>query len=494
MAKTAKTTKKTTATIDQVSIRLYRAGTGDCFLLQFKAGATVKCKMMIDCGCILGARKDFEPWLENIKEVTGGKIDILVVTHEHADHINGFKACSDLFDELTFDKVWFSWTEDESDDVANDLRRNHSKLNLALHAAVTQLNGLVKEEYYEKQFQDEFQSNLMVEGKKHFIHSLDQLNSLNMNQTLGAAARDVPSMVDLFTDFKIIKEDTKVEFLSPGELLKQVAKLPGMRIFVLGPPRDTSLLNITEADGEHFDKREKKSTKDFAFAAAILGDGNGTDVIPFESEYELGDHHSDIKEDYEKNNAWQKIDTDWLYTAGSLALRYERSINNTSLALAFQFEDSERVLLFPGDAEFGNWKSWHDLEWTIKVDGKNKKVNAEYLLNNTVFYKIGHHCSQNGSASRLGVDMMTHEDLTVMAPLNFAKIQTGWLNTMPNDLLCASLIAKTKGRFYFSGDRNELMPNIKTKRVTVKKSHEAILNKLNKEFDGEVFIDCNIEG
>lgn len=491
MAKATKSTKKANAPIDKVVIRMYRAGTGDCFLLQFKAGAKTTCNMMIDCGCILGGRADFEPWVKNIREMTGGIIDILVVTHEHADHINGFDRCKDLYNAFTFKKVWFAWTEDEEDELANDLRRNHTKLKMALQLAIRQLTGMVSDKYYESLFAGEYQGNLMVKGRQHFIRSLEMLNTLNL-PAAAASGGKVPGMTKLFTDFKIIKPHTEVEYLAPGDLLNNLAELPGMRVFVLGPPQDASLLDITEEHGENFEQRRDPSSIGFAFASALTDKG---DILPFEPLFEQGAAPEPLRTAYEQTEDWRRIDHDWLYTAGSLALRYEGSINNTSLALAFQFEESERVLLFPGDAEFGNWKSWHEgLEWTIKVEGKNRKVNATYLLNNTVFYKIGHHCSQNGSASRLGVDLMTHEDLVAMAPLNFRKIQTGWLNTMPNDLLCASLIAKTRGRLYFSGDRSQLMPNIKTDRVTVKKTHEQTLNTVNKKFDGKIFIDCEITG
>jgi hypothetical protein len=192
---------------------------------------------------------------------------------------------------------------------------------------------------------------------------------------------------------------------------------------------------------------------------------------------------------------WRKIDYDWLYSAGSLAMRYERSINNTSLALAIQFEDSEKVLLFPGDAELGNWESWHDgLEWPVIINGQTLKKRADYFLGKTVFYKVGHHMSQNGTAKGKGIEMMTGTELTAMGTLDFRKINDGWLNTMPNDLLCAQLIQKTEGKFYFTGDRSKILPNIKTDRVTVKKTHETNLNKLNKPFDGQFFIECEIGG
>jgi hypothetical protein len=54
------------------------------------------------------------------------------------------------------------------------------------------------------------------------------------------------------------------------------------------------------------------------------------------------------------------------------------------------------VLLFPGDAEFGNWESWHDaLEWPVNIGGETVTKNAEYFLNKTIFNKAGYRLSQN---------------------------------------------------------------------------------------------------
>jgi hypothetical protein len=268
---------------------------------------------------------------------------------------------------------------------------------------------------------------------------------------------------------------------------------------VLGPPKNTDYLDLEHREDGNFDKREKKSKMDFALVSALAtSDSVGsTSQLPFETEYEKPFEAATqvMKKFYDTSGDWRKIDNDWLFSAGGLAMRYEASINNTSLALAIQFEDSERVLLFPGDAELGNWESWHDgLEWSVKINDKTVKRKVDYFLNNTVFYKIGHHVSQNGTAKGKGIEMMTSPDLTVMATLDFRKINDGWLNTMPNDLLTAELIKKSEGKLYFTGERNKIMPNVKTDRVTIKKTHEATLNKLNKPFDGEFYIECEITG
>ena len=475
---------------------MYRAGTGDFFVLQFKKGTTQSFTMMIDCGCINGSKEEFKPLVEDLETYTRGVIDLLVVTHEHADHINGFQKSADIFNKIKFKKVWFAWTEDEQDAIANDYRANHSEMALALNGAVNKLNGLADTKYYESLFATEANGDAMLAGRKQFIRSLTDLNGLNIN-TAAAAGTPKPTMVQLLRDYKVIKPNTKIEFLEPGDVKTNLPGAKGISFFVLGPPRSQVYLNRTEKEGESFDKREQKSTLDVALIEALnAGDTVGGDMhLPFDAAFEADARNNVYGDRYEHGGDWRKIEYDWLYNAGSLALRYERSINNTSVALAIRFDASEKVLLFPGDAEFGNWESWHDaLEWPVKINGEIVTKKAEYFLNNTVFYKVGHHLSQNGTAKGKGVAMMNSDSLAAMVTLDFKKIQTGWLNTMPNDLLGAELIRKTKGKLFFVGDRNQILPNIKTNRVTIRKDDEDNLNKLNEPFDGEFFIDYTVNG
>ena len=118
--------------------------------------------------------------------------------------------------------------------------------------------------------------------------------------------------------------------------------------------------------------------------------------------------------------------------------------NNLSLVLAIQFEESGKVMLFPGDAELGSWESWHDIEWNDSLPGED--VATEELLNNTVFYKVAHHVSHNGTAQSIGLEMMEHPDLIAMATLNYDVISNGWKTTMPNRAIVKELLERTKGR------------------------------------------------
>ena len=483
-----------TGKITKIQIRMYRVGTGDFFMLLFKKGDKVSYKMMIDCGCINSGKDDFLPKLNDLDLLTNKVIDLLIVTHEHTDHINGFEKCSDLFDKYTFKKVWFAWTEDDNDPIANDYRANYSKLGLGINKATEELKGLYG--YYKTLYSNEVGGDLMLEGKQQFIQSLTSLDDLIPLKGF-AIGQPLPSMTELFRSYNIIKDDTVVEYFEPGNVVDDILGAEGIRFYVLGPPRDRVFLNKTEAEGETFEQREKKSTIDFSFLSAIGATETygSAATLPFEPEFEAAPDNKGIQKVYREGGEWRKIDYDWLYSAGALAMRYERSINNTSLALAIQFEDSERILLFTGDAEIGNWESWHkDLEWPVKINGRIVQKKADYFLNNTVFYKVGHHLSQNGTAKGKGIEMMTNTDLTSMASLDFKKINKGWLSTMPNDLLGAELIRKTKGKLLFAGDHERIMENIKTDRVTVKKEHEKTLIALNTKFNGKDFIEYEVQG
>ena len=104
--------------ITHAEVRMYRMGTGDCFALKFFAGkgeANVKYKMMIDCGVWQGSKDRLTPFVEDLKTYFNNEIDLLVVTHEHVDHVLGFQRCSDLFTtDFNVKKIWMGWSEDDS--------------------------------------------------------------------------------------------------------------------------------------------------------------------------------------------------------------------------------------------------------------------------------------------------------------------------------------------------------------------------------------------
>jgi hypothetical protein len=145
-------------------------------------------------------------------------------------------------------------------------------------------------------------------------------------------------------------------------------------------------------------------------------------------------------QDKDSGPEWRRIDSDWLESAGSLALYLDGDINNTSLVLAIELGEGGKVLLFPGDAQYGNWLSW----------AKTKRGSE--LLTRTVFYKVGHHGSHNATLKEGGLSLMGtaqgFENLVAMIPVDTEKAKTkgkgGW--KMPEDELLEMLIHQTHGR------------------------------------------------
>jgi len=66
-------------------------------------------------------------------------IDLLVITHEHYDHLSGFQALLDT--GVTIGELWMAWTEDPTDSQAQALQDAFGKGRKAL-AVVTKLTTM----------------------------------------------------------------------------------------------------------------------------------------------------------------------------------------------------------------------------------------------------------------------------------------------------------------------------------------------------------------
>lgn len=474
----------------RIAVRMYKTGTGDFFLLRVFNSAKKAFHIIVDCGSYKFNEKVFDEILNEMFILTGGTIDLLIVSHEHKDHIYGFEKGAAIFSKFRFKKVWFAWTEDEHDPFANDLRENYSKIRMAIHEASMKLSGLVDDQYFRNQFQFEANHKELIANTEDFVNSIQWLDDI---ASFSAAKSAGQTMVEKFKTWQIIKKDTEVEFREPGEVIDSLPGLEGIRFFILGPPRDLKALNDEGDEDDYYSKREKSSTFNFELIDALLGKEKSDNkiVYPFEKEYVVV-NSTNLKKQYNKE-LWKCIDSEWLINAGTLALKFERCLNNTSLVFAMQLESNEHILLFPGDAEFGNWNSWFsDLTWNLKDDKKTRKVDAKYILQNTVFYKAGHHLSQNGTPKAKGIDLMTHKELQAFIPVDLDAISSTWKNTMPNDYLGAFLIEKTHGRTYISGSRAKVLKNIQTKRVTIDKKDLTVLEKLNKPFDDKSYVETEV--
>ena len=123
---------------------MYRQGLGDCFLISLPRndGGSRPFYVMIDCGVVLGTPDPgtiMKQVMDNIVEVTGGQIDILVATHEHWDHLSGFVQAAESFDKLKVGQVWLAWTEDEKDELTQKIRKEKDQALTALRMGLSQM-------------------------------------------------------------------------------------------------------------------------------------------------------------------------------------------------------------------------------------------------------------------------------------------------------------------------------------------------------------------
>src|SRR5215210_5889757 len=96
----------------RVRVRMYRQGLGDCFLVTFYTGER-PVHALIDCGTLgtSGGVTMAQVVADIIATTKGpgeakGRLDLLVATHEHKDHVSGFNTERDAFkDQLTVDHV-----------------------------------------------------------------------------------------------------------------------------------------------------------------------------------------------------------------------------------------------------------------------------------------------------------------------------------------------------------------------------------------------------
>src|SRR5260370_14847220 len=104
-------------------VRMFRVGFGDFFLLTVSTAKGDK-HILIDCGVHakdLGSIKDA---VDQMASDCGKELALVIMTHRHADHISGFGTCSDVFSQITVDRVWMPWFEKPDDKAAAKIQQN----------------------------------------------------------------------------------------------------------------------------------------------------------------------------------------------------------------------------------------------------------------------------------------------------------------------------------------------------------------------------------
>jgi beta-lactamase superfamily II metal-dependent hydrolase len=408
-----------------VKVRMYRQGLGDCFLLAFPTESKEPFYMMIDCGVILGtpdAQKVMTDVVNDVFKATGGNIHLLAVTHEHWDHVSGIVQAESVFGKIAIQNVWLAWTEDPNNPLAAKLKAEHAKALQALVAAAQKMRLAGSPSAYG------------VEGLLSFFGE-------GFSATSGGTTRNAMAAIAKFSK-------SGPRFCRPADKPIVLSDVAGARFYVLGPPENEERIRRIDPNKSHPETYGLSLNAASAFFAAAAGAAEFGDPAIKELSFPFDRRHriapGEAKKDaflndlyFDAENNWRKIDSDWLETAGQLALQLDSDTNNTSLVLAIELKDNGKVLLFGADAQVGNWLSWYDQSWN--------GVTAEDLLKRTVLYKVGHHGSHNATLREQGLEKMTSRDLVAMIPVDHAMaVKKRW--NMPFPPLLDRLNNKASGR------------------------------------------------
>src|SRR6202035_4479513 len=321
--------------------------------------------IMIDCGVILGTAEPaplMQRVVADIAKTTGGSVDLLIATHEHWDHFSGFVQAKDELDKMTFDQVWLAWTEDPKDPLAKRIQRERGQAIAALARRAVRLRA------FGAAGSPEVAGAADVEAVRWFFGPGD------LAAATGAAGAKGGTTKDALENARSLGKT--VSYRSPG-MDPVTPKGTDFRLYVLGPPRDEKALkkiNPSKAHPETYGMALSDLPAGLAMGDIAPGLMLDDAAAPFDPMQAFPNASaktmpfSQAKYFGPGAAAWRTIGSTFLDGSSDFALALDSATNNSCLVLAIELKDGD-VLLFPADAQVGNWLSWQSLTW--KVDGKD---------------------------------------------------------------------------------------------------------------------------
>jgi hypothetical protein len=353
-----------------IRIRMYRPGFGDCFLIRFLSEEGPR-HALIDFGAHMhGEIGTMDEIMDDIEAETGKKLAFVIATHAHRDHISGFGKFAARFSEFAIGEVWLPWTDNPKDPDA----RTFAKKHLALYdTLLTHLR---------------LSFGATIENPGAFAMAMDALSNLAGNQKATS---------ELARGFGT---GAGVRYLQAGDKLPRAGGVPGLSAEIQGPSRDKSFLTrMDPPSDQHFLAEPgavSNSLRPFP-QLEIKKDDADYQVILQLGQPVLGDKELEILHGLAEAPVER------------LALALDNVRNNTSLVIAFRYQG--RTMLFPGDAQWGNWQSWIGT------------TEAKDLLSEVDFLKIAHHGSENATPVDV-VNALRTDGLAAVVPTQIKPFPT----------------------------------------------------------------------
>jgi beta-lactamase superfamily II metal-dependent hydrolase len=369
----------------QIRVRMYRVGFGDCFLVSVpvanpSAAAEAHAHILIDCG--VHSRGDIGTIAKAVDDIvseTGGKLSLIIATHAHQDHISGFDRCAAQFSRLAIGQVWLPWTWDPKDARAVKLQKTHAAVTAQLAA--------------------------------HFA-------ALGATASLEATAA-VENLVGNAHALALLKQGFsggRVRYVKAGDQFSaSKSGIPGVSAKILGPPQSEEFLaQMNPPAGQRY------------LAAGPSGSAEWTNVLrPFVSRWCAARDATDMSGLRLTRHDERQLQTQ-AASLEALAFALDQARNNESVVALLVVRN--RYLLFPGDAQYGNWRWWLENE------------NPESILPEICFFKVAHHGSVNATP-KTALEQMSEGKFAAMV-----STQSVPWKSIPRVPLMARLSERTKGK------------------------------------------------
>jgi beta-lactamase superfamily II metal-dependent hydrolase len=332
---------------DKLLIRAYHVGCGDCIYVRIP-GPNDGFHILIDCGK-KGDDKLLKQAIEHLQdELPEGKakgkkrLDLIVATHRHEDHIKGFNP--EWFANIEVRNIWLS--------AAMDPKHPQAKGVQKMRAIATQaMRGL-------------------MESGRALSPEVELLASLY------GVSNDVAD--DLLMERLPAANKIKPKYVHRGQTADEL----GLRL----PPNTAVHILAPEEDIDHYYLGEEADAtlKGFRGFDAVAGDG--APAIGSGARAEAAPMNISAAD-------FRVLQSRMISNALAFAAKESSIQNNLSVVLLIEWK--KRRLLFVGDAEWeGEFKDGrHNGSWNVMWE-KHKKGLLQRPID---FLKIGHHGSINAT-------------------------------------------------------------------------------------------------
>jgi hypothetical protein len=355
----------------EVAVRMYRVGFGDCFLLSLawarapRRGEPRERHVLIDFGTSGHAAggPDQAAIARDIAERCGGRLDVVVCTHRHRDHLSGFgdRDAQAALRSLAPRRVIRPWTDDP-----------------ALSEDATHPRGAVAHRFARALAAGQ---RLGEAGHARFA------GARGLRGEIAALADDQRPNGAALAFLDELAGDGRGRYLAFGDDPGLDELLPGVEVRVLGPPTIERWPQMTRQAADNASEywlRLSAAALDQAAdrLASLLEDGappvaeaadGAAAPLPGQVRWLVG-----------------RLRRQREHQVFRMCELVDDALNNTSVILLVRA--GERTLLFPGDAQWENW--------SYALTGPESAPLAP-LLAGVELYKVGHHGSRNATPKRL---------------------------------------------------------------------------------------------